>query len=146
MKKRLNWVKFQFAARPENIALARVAAASFASQMDWNLADLDEIKVAVSEAVSNAIIHGYDRNPEGVVELEMSLLEGEVLEFIVRDSGKGIPDVKQAMEPAFSTLPDSMGLGFTFMQSFMDELEVESSPGRGTTVTMRKKFPAEAGV
>ncbi|MGB9846679.1 MAG: anti-sigma F factor [Desulfotomaculales bacterium] len=120
------------------MAFARVAVAAFASQLDFTLNDLEEIKVAVSEAVANAVIHAYENRPEGIVIVEMVITD-EILEIRVEDRGKGIANVKKALEPSYSTDPERMGLGFVFMQSFMDSLHVESSVGKGTIVTMSKK-------
>ena len=102
-----------------------------------NLNDIEEIKVAVSEAISNAVIHGYG-NETGMIDFSMALEEG-VLEFIIKDYGKGIADIALARQPSYSSDPERMGLGFVFMESFMDELRVESEVGKGTTVHMIKK-------
>ncbi len=134
----MNKAVLEFSSRVENVAFARVAVAAFISQVDFTINDLEEIKVAVSEAVSNAIIHGYENNPERVVRVEMSIA-GEYMEIEIIDSGKGIEDIEKAMEPAYSTDPERMGLGFAFMRSFMDKLEVHSTPGRGTRVKMSRK-------
>lgn len=134
-----NWLKLEFPALAENVALARVTVAALAAQLDFTLADIDEIKVAVSEAVSNAIIHGYDNDGQQNVILETSIFEDGV-EIRVCDRGKGIADLAQAMEPAYSSLPERMGLGFTFMNSFMDNLQVETAINQGTTVIMFKKL------
>lgn len=124
----------------ENVATARVAAAAFAAQLDLTLDEIEEIKVAVSEAVSNAVIHAYGPESElNMVELHMVLYEN-LLEFTVQDTGKGIADISLARQPAYSTDPERMGLGFAFMQSFMDGVSVTSSPGKGTTVILTKKL------
>jgi len=136
-----NQARFEFMSLPENVAVARVTAAAFASQLDFTLSELDEIKVAVSEAVSNAIIHGYENRPEGTVRVEITLYEN-ALEIVVDDEGKGIEDIPQALEPAYSTDPERMGLGFVFMQSFMNEFRVKSEVGKGTQVIMVKKLEA----
>jgi len=133
----INQMKLEFLSIPSNVAFARVAVAAFASQLDYTLTDLDEIKVAVSEAVGNAIIHGYENAPDKFVRVYAALTE-DYLEIRVEDDGKGIDDVKKALQPAFSTDPERLGLGFVFIQSFMDDLKVESRPGSGTIVTMRK--------
>jgi stage II sporulation protein AB (anti-sigma F factor) len=127
----------EFLSCPENVALARIAAASFAAQLEMTLNDLEELKVAVSEAVSNCIIHGYDNQPVGVIRLTTNLYEG-TLEIIIDDDGKGIEDVEQALQPAFSTAPERLGLGFVFMKSFMDEVVVNSTVNQGTQVILRK--------
>ncbi|MDI3269367.1 MAG: anti-sigma F factor [Bacillota bacterium] len=137
-----NWLQLKFPSRPENVAVARLAAAALASQLDFTLPEMEEIKVAVSEAVSNCVLHAYPQG-EGPVEMEMRVGE-EGLFITVTDKGQGILDVNRAREPTFTTSrdPDHLGLGFTFMENFMDDLEVESAPGRGTQVRMRKK-PAD---
>jgi stage II sporulation protein AB (anti-sigma F factor) len=138
--KQLNYIKFDFPARSVNEALARATAAAFASQIDPTLEDLGDIKTAVSEAVTNAIVHAYP-DTVGTVTMRLRLLEGNVLEIMVRDRGCGIPDIKQAMEPMFSTGGEERsGMGFTIMDSFMDGLRVRSAPGKGTTVTMSKRI------
>ncbi|MDN5348307.1 MAG: hypothetical protein PWP65_1871 [Clostridia bacterium] len=136
-----NSMSLEFLSLPENVGLARVAVAAFVAQVDLTLNDLEEIKVAVSEAVSNAIIHGYKDNPQGIVRVKATRFNG-TLEIIVEDEGAGIADITQAMQPAYSTDPERMGLGFSFMQSFMDEVEVVSEPGQGTRVIMRKNLAA----
>lgn len=134
---RTNTVRMEFPSRPENVAFARTAVAMFASQLDFTLDDIDEIKVATSEAVSNAVIHGY-RDQEGIVTVIASI-SADGLEVIVSDHGRGIPDVEQAMEPAFTTEPDKrMGLGFVFIKEYMDSVEVKSTVGVGTEIIMRK--------
>jgi len=138
-----NRMKLELLSLPENVRLARVAVAAFASEVDYNVNDLEEIKVAVSEAVSNAIIHGYRQKPDGVVKLTASLF-ADALEIIIEDQGKGIKELKEALETNSSSDPERMGLGFVFMRSFMDEVELTSAPGEGTTVKMSKKLPGEA--
>ncbi|MDA8234057.1 MAG: anti-sigma F factor [Clostridia bacterium] len=141
-----NQMKLEFLSLAENVALARVTIASFASQLDFTLTDLEEIKVAVSEGVSNSIIHGYGNQPDGTVRVIASI-SGDTLELRIEDDGKGIEDIPQALQPAFSTEPDRMGLGFVFMQSFMDQFQVTSEPGRGTRVFMvKKQIVHEGGV
>ncbi len=123
--------------RAENVALARVIVTAFAARLDFTVPETEEISVAVSEAVSNCVIHGYQGGP-GIIRLELADAGGR-LEVVVADQGKGIADVEQARQPAFTTCEDRMGLGFVFMESFMDELIINSEPGRGTVVTMRKR-------
>lgn len=123
---------------PENLSFARVTVAAFASQLDFTINDLEEIKVVVSEAVGNAIIHGYSGSGKNRVRVSVTLYPGTV-EIVVEDTGRGIEDIPGAMVPAFSTDPERMGLGFTFMKSFTEDLKVESTPGLGTRVTMVKK-------
>jgi len=134
-----NKIILQFQSRGENVALSRITIAALASQLDLTLNDLEEIKVATSEAVSNAIIHGYQNDPDKIVKLTGTLYD-DFLEIEVSDDGIGIKDVKEALQPAFSTDPDRMGLGFVFMQSFMDEVVVDSEVNRGTSVTLRKRI------
>ena len=133
----LERVIVQLPSRAENVALARVIVSAFAARLDFTVPETEEISVAVSEAVSNSVIHGYRGGP-GLIRLEMAASAGQ-LEVVVADLGVGIEDVEQARQPSFTTQEDRMGLGFVFMESFMDELEVKSEPGRGTVVTMRKR-------
>lgn len=137
MKK--NHLGLSFSSLAENVGIARMLIASIGAQLDLSLNDIEELKVAVSEAVSNAIIHGYRKNSEELVYLDIDL-DSEALRIVVRDEGCGILDVEQAMQPAYSTDPERMGLGFVFMQSFMDDLQVESTVDKGTTVTMIKQL------
>lgn len=132
-----NSTKIEFLSVPANVAFIRVVVAAFASQLDFTLNDLEEIKVAVSEAVTNAIIHGYDGSQDKTVRVKATILDN-LLEVEVEDEGKGIEDLKKALQPSYSTDPERMGLGFVFMQSFMDNLHVDSTPGGGTKVLMRK--------
>lgn len=133
-----NRVTMQFSSLPANVAFARVAAAAFASQLDFTLNDLEEVKVAVSEAVTNAIVHGYENSPGQVVTMIVEISK-DTLSITVEDQGKGIADIEKAMQPAYSTDPERMGLGFAFMHSFSDALRVDSKPGTGTRVTMTKR-------
>jgi len=132
-----NQLSLTFSSIPENVGIARLLIASVGAQLDLPLNDIEELKVAVSEAVSNAIIHGYRGNPHHIVYLDLDIADGS-LKIVVKDEGCGIPDIQQAMQPAYSTDPERMGLGFVFMQSFMDELQVDSKLEVGTTVTMIK--------
>jgi len=135
-----NFVKLEFPARSANEGFARAAAAAFASQMDPTLEELGDIRTAVSEAVTNAIVHAYP-NRIGAVQMRLRILDGNTLEIVIKDKGCGISDVKRAMEPMYSTGGDERsGMGFTIMSSFMDGLRVKSVPGKGTTVTMAKKL------
>jgi len=135
----VNYMQMEFLSLPENVSLSRVAVASFAAQLDLTLNDMEELKIATSEAVSNAIIHGYNNKPIGKVWVSVTHYETELV-IIVRDEGVGIEDVERAMEAAYSTDPNRMGLGFVFMKSFMDDVKVDSEPGKGTTVKMVKKI------
>ncbi|KGK91699.1 ATPase [Desulfosporosinus sp. HMP52] len=132
-----NQITLTFSSIAENVSIARLLIASIGGQLDLSLNDIEELKVAVSEAVSNAIIHGYKSNPDNIVYLNLEITKDSLI-IVVRDKGCGISDVEQAMQPAFSTDPERMGLGFVFMQSFMDELQVDSKLEVGTTVTMKK--------
>ena len=135
-----NEVALEFPSRSSNEAFARSAAASFAAQMDPTLNELEDIKTAVSEAVTNAIVHAYP-DAIGKVILKLRICPGNVLELTVKDHGKGIPDIDQARTPMFTTGgAERSGMGFTIMESFMDQLSVRSVPGRGTTVSMKKKL------
>lgn len=132
-----NTMQLEILAVPENVGVARLALGGFASQMDFSLAELDEIKVAVSEAVTNSVVHAYPGGPGRVII--SATHDAAELVITVRDQGRGIADVNQARQPSFSTDPERMGLGFVFMESFMDDLIVESRLGHGTVVTMRKR-------
>ena len=135
-----NEVLLEFPSRSSNEGFARAAVACFAAQLDPTLNELEDIKTAVSEAVTNAIVHGY---PDclGMVQVRVRVCPGNVLELTVKDRGRGIPDVEQARQPMFTTGGEERsGMGFTIMESFMDKLTVRSAAGRGTTVTMRKRL------
>ncbi|MDV2580879.1 anti-sigma F factor [Alkalibacillus haloalkaliphilus] len=136
-----NHMKVEMAAKSENESFARVVVASFISQLDPTMDELTEVKTVVSEAVTNAIIHGYEDVDQGIVELECHIDEQEVSLKII-DYGKGIPDIDEAVEPMYTSKPEleRSGMGFTIMENFMDEFEVVSAEGQGTTVTLRKKF------
>ena len=123
-----------------NEEFARVVVAVFMARMNPTLEELDDVKTAVSEAVTNAVIHGYQGNG-GIIYLEVGILKQE-LTVTVRDTGIGIPNISQAMEPMFTTDPEGerSGMGFSFMEAFMDEVRVESEPDKGTVVTMKKKI------
>ena len=135
-----NYITLEFPAKSANEGFARSAVAAFAAQLDPTLDEIGDIKTAVSEAVTNAIVHAYPETM-GTVWLRARILGGDTLELTVKDKGRGIPDVKLAMEPLFSTGGDDRsGMGFTIMESFMDTLKVRSQPGKGTTVTMRRRI------
>ena len=132
----LNYIKLEFPSKSSNEGFARMATAAFAAQLDPTLEELGDIKTAVSEAVTNCIVHAY---PESVgrIRLRMRILEGEKLEISIQDWGRGIEDVDKAREPLYTTGGEERsGMGFTIMESFTDKLRVRSRPGRGTTVTM----------
>lgn len=133
-----NYMKLEFPSKSANESFARAAVAAFAVQLDITVEELSDIKTAVSEAVTNAIIHGYgDR--KGVVSIRCRIVEQE-LEIQIKDDGCGIRDVEQARQPLYTGRPDEerSGMGFTVMETFMDDLQVTSAEGEGTTVTMRK--------
>ena len=144
-----NEMELVFDALSVNESLARMAVAAFVADKNPTLEEISDIKTAVSEAVTNAIIHGYENDGKSAkkmnnlqkVRLHCSFT-GKLLVIEVEDKGVGIPDVEQAMEPLFTTKPDKerSGMGFSFMEAFMDELEVESAPGEGTLVRMQKEI------
>lgn len=131
-----NYFRLDIAAKPENVGVCRLAVAHFAANLAFSVSEIEELKVAVSEAVSNALIHGY-QGGEGEVRLVAAEVDGG-LSLEIADRGVGIPDVARAKEASFSTDPERMGLGFVFMESFSNELEVSSEVGKGTTVRMVK--------
>ena len=142
--KESNSVKIEFPSHSSNEAFARSAAAAFAAQLDPTLEELGDLRTAVSEAVTNAIVHAYPEDI-GPVLLRMRILEGNVLEVTVKDWGRGIEDLEKAMTPLYTTGGEERsGMGFTIMGSFTDRLRVRSEPGRGTTVTMRKHISPRA--
>lgn len=136
----VNELKLQFGSKSINEGFSRVAVCAFAALLDPNIEELTDIKTAVSEAVTNAIVHGY-REKEGKIYITVSLLENNIIRIKIRDKGVGIEDIEKAMEPLFTTSDDERaGLGFAVMESFMDKLKVSSRVGFGTTVTMEKKI------
>jgi stage II sporulation protein AB (anti-sigma F factor) len=139
-----NFMKLSFAAKSENEAFARVAIAAFVSQLDPTLEEIDEIKTVVSEAVTNAIIHGYDNRPDGIVTLEASI-DGDTFVLSVSDQGSGIEDLELARQPLYTSRPEleRSGMGFTIMENFMDEFEAASVPGGGTRLTMKKRIESK---
>ena len=135
-----NYMILDFPSRSTNEAFARSAVACFAAQMDPTLEELGDIRTAVSEAVTNCIVHAY---PEqiGLITLRCRILKDNVLDIVIKDKGVGIQDVEQARRAAFTTGgAERSGMGFTIMESFMTSFEVTSSPGKGTTVHMRRKL------
>ena len=135
-----NQVALEFPSRSANEGFARTAAACFAAQLDPTLEEVNDIKTAVSEAVTNAIVHAYP-DTLGKILLKLRIREGGTLEIVVKDWGVGIADVEQARTPLFTTgNEERSGMGFTIMESFMDTLKVRSRPGKGTTVTMRRRI------
>ena len=140
MKQDTNEMELIFDSCSENEGFARVAVAAFLTQLNPTLEEVADVKTAVSEAVTNAVIHGYDQEIHKIrIRCRIS---GHAMEIEIRDEGNGIEDVEKAMQPMFTTRPelDRSGMGFAFMEAFMDELEVESEPGKGTTVRMKKKI------
>lgn len=136
-----NRVELRVKSIGENVSLVRMMASGFLYPYDVTFDVLDEIKIALSEAVSNCMIHGYENAEDKEVLVTMEV-QNRHLTIQVQDMGVGIADIAQAMEPAFSTREEHMGLGFVFMQTFMDHIEVCSEPGKGTTVIMQKQLPA----
>ena len=136
-----NEMTLAFDSISENEAFARVAVAAFVTQLNPTLEEVADIKTAVSEAVTNSIIHGYENDKKGIIKIESTICGKEVT-ITVKDYGKGIDNIDQAREPLYTSRPDleRSGMGFTVMESFMDTLEVESERGKGTKITMTKKF------
>ncbi len=142
--KPVNEVKLSFPSRSVNEGFARAAAACFAAQLDPTLDELGDIKTAVSEAVTNCIVHAYP-NALGTVTMRLRLFEDNTLEIQVKDAGVGIEDVEKARTPLFTTGDEGRaGMGFTIMESFTDLLKVRSKPGKGTGVTMRRRISRRA--
>ena len=148
-RKLKNEMKLEFDAVSENEAFARVAVTAFISPLNPTIEEISDVKTAVSEAVTNSVIHGYDdefmksNQIEGPGKIYMHcLIEEDVLHIEVRDTGKGIENIEQAMEPLYTSRPDMerSGMGFSFMEAFMDDLEVISKPGCGTVILMKKKM------
>lgn len=135
-----NYMTLEFPSKSSNEAFARSAVACFAAQLDPTVEELGDIRTAVSEAVTNSIVHGYpDRL--GMVTVRCRILKGQILDIVVKDKGVGIGDIEQARRPMFTTGgADRSGMGFTIMESFMTELEITSQTGKGTTVHMRRKL------
>ena len=140
MMKFENYMTLEFPSRSTNEAFARSAVACFAAQLDPTMEELGDIRTAVSEAVTNAIVHAY---PDGLgtVTLRCRILKGNTLDIVVKDKGVGIADIDQARRPMFTTGGmDRSGMGFTIMESFMTNLDITSEPGKGTSVHMRRKL------
>lgn len=137
----LNEMKMVFSARSENEKFARMAVASFIAYLDPTVDELNEIKTAVSEAVTNSVIHGYNHDATKQIELAVTI-EDTMVTIQIADQGKGIEDIELAREPLFTTLPDGerAGMGFTIMESFVDGFEVESEIGKGTSVKMKRRI------
>jgi len=140
-----NYIKLEFPSKSVNEGFARHALACFAAQLDPTLEELGDIKTAVSEAVTNAIVHAYP-DTIGKITLRAKLTSDNAIEIVIRDGGRGILDIDRARTPMFTTGGEERsGMGFTIMESFMDQLRVRSVPDRGTTVTMRKKISMRLG-
>ena len=140
-----NYIKLEFPSKSVNESYARSAVAAFAAQLDPTLEELGDIRTAVSEAVTNAIVHAYP-NDIGIIKMKLRIVDEDKLEITVMDKGRGIPDLRQAMEPLYTTGgEDRSGMGFTIMESFTDKLKVRSAPGKGTTVTMLRRIRRRKG-
>ncbi len=137
----LNEIKTVFTADSRNEGLSRVIVSAFAAQLDPTAAEVGEIKTAVSEAVTNCIVHAYRGTVSGRIEMTLRILENNILYIKIKDRGCGIPDIKKAMEPMYTSAPEEerAGLGFAVMESFTDKVTVHSAPGKGTTVIMTKQ-------
>ncbi len=142
--KAINQVKLSFLSRSANEGFARIAVAAFAAQLDPTVEEISEIKTAVSEAVTNCIVHGYS-DSIGTIYLTARIYENGRLTITIKDRGRGIEDIAQAMEPLFTTgnAEERSGMGFTIMETFMDKVRVRSKPGMGTTVTFTKQIRAK---
>ena len=141
-----NEMKLEFLSKSNNEAFARVTIAAFVAQLDPTIEEITDLKTAVSEAVTNAIIHGYEEK-QGIVKIRAQIIEDQVI-IEISDSGKGIEDVNLAKQPLYTTKPnlERSGMGFTIMESFMDEVEIESIVGLGTKVTMKKTIKSNSKV
>ena len=134
-----NYIKLEFPSKSANEAFARTATAIFASQLDPTLEEINDIKTAVSEAVTNCIVHAYP-NEMGIIKIK-GTIKGEVIELNISDRGKGISDINQAVQPLFTTGgSERSGMGFTIMDSFMDKMKVRSREGKGTSVILTKRI------
>jgi stage II sporulation protein AB (anti-sigma F factor) len=135
-----NMIKIEFLSKSQNEGFARVAVAAFVSQLDPTIEEITDVKTAVSEAVTNAIIHGYG-GQDGFVKIE-AMIKGTELTVIVSDQGVGIDNIELAMQPLYTSRPDleRSGMGFTVMETFMDSLEVKSEDNKGTQIIMKKVF------
>lgn len=140
-----NEMRLDFLSLSENESFARSCAAAFCTQLNPTIEELSDVRTAISEAVTNAIIHGYE-NRSGMVHLRCTL-EGDLFTATVRDDGVGIRDIEQARQPFFTTRPEleRSGMGFTVMEAFMEEVMIESVPGQGTSVTMKKRIARRDG-
>lgn len=139
-----NFMNLQFAAKSENESFARVAVASFISQLDPTMDELSDLKTVVSEAVTNSIIHGYNNDSAGIVTIKAEIV-GDMITLVIEDQGQGIEDLELAKQPLYTSKPEleRSGMGFTIMENFMDECEVVSEPGRGTSIMMKKRIESK---
>ena len=145
MKQAINQASVQFLSRSSNEGFARTVAACFAAQLDPTLEEINDLKTAVSEAVTNAIVHAYP-DTLGTVRMTMKLFEDNTVEITVKDKGVGIADLEQARTPLYTTGGiERAGMGFTIMESFTDRMKVRSAPGKGTTVVLSKRISLRAG-
>jgi stage II sporulation protein AB (anti-sigma F factor) len=135
-----NEMHLQFSALSQNESFARATVAAFITQLNPTMDEVTEIKTVVSEAVTNAIIHGYDNNPGGIVYISVYLSDEGIVEILVKDEGMGIENVEEARQPLYTTKPEleRSGMGFTIMESFMDEISIQSSVSKGTTLYLKK--------
>jgi stage II sporulation protein AB (anti-sigma F factor) len=143
-KEARNFMSLQFSSRSENEGFARVAVAAFIAQLDPTMNELTDIKTVVSEAVTNAIIHGYDNAPNEMISISVEIIDEQVT-ITVEDTGAGIADLELARQPLFTSKPEleRSGMGFTIMENFMDEIEIVSGVGKGTTVKMTKRIESK---
>jgi len=139
-----NSMTLQFDSRSENESFARITVAAFVSQLDPTLDELTDIKTVISEAVTNSIIHGYDSRPDGVITISATI-NSDTVRITVRDDGNGIEDVALAMQPLYTSKPEleRSGMGFTIIENFMDEMEIVSAVGQGTTIRMAKRIESK---
>ncbi|WP_373558004.1 anti-sigma F factor [Paenibacillus sp. XY044] len=139
-----NFMTLQFAAKSENESFARVTVAAFISQLDPTMDELSDLKTVISEAVTNSIIHGYDSDSEGIVTITAEIW-GDTVTLTVEDRGRGIEDLELAKQPLYTSKPEleRSGMGFTIMENFMDEFEVSSEPGSGTSIRMKKRIESK---
>jgi len=139
-----NFMTLHFSAKSENESFARVTVAAFISQLDPTMDELSDLKTVISEAVTNSIIHGYDGNPDGIVTINAEIV-GDTVTITVEDKGAGIEDLDLARQPLYTSKPEleRSGMGFTIMENFMDEFEVSSEPGSGTSIRMKKRIESK---
>lgn len=139
-----NFMTLQFSSKSENESFARITVAAFITQLDPTMDELTDIKTVVSEAVTNAIIHGYDNQPDGIITITARIVD-ETVHLTVEDSGSGIEDLELARQPLYTSKPEleRSGMGFTIIENFMDEMEVISDLGKGTTVKMTKRIESK---